>query len=84
MNFRRKIHLFLRLLGFLYLVLPNTATADSFDWTYQGTTLLSGILSSGSGELTTTSGVITGLSGTFNGLAQEEALTRLGGAGGPA
>jgi hypothetical protein len=31
--------------------------------------LLSGQLSSGSGELDTTDGVITGLSGTFNGLA---------------
>jgi hypothetical protein len=71
MTFRQKVPLFLGLLGFLCLLLPNTATADSFDWTYQGTmsNVASGILDSGSGELTTTNGVITELSGTFNGLA---------------
>lgn len=69
MNFRQKLPLFFGLLGFFCLLLPNTATADSFDWTYQGTMVLSGPLSSGSGELTTTNGIITGLSGTFNGLA---------------
>jgi hypothetical protein len=71
MNFRQKAPLFFGLLGFLCLLLPNSATADSFDWTYQGTMLniLGGILDSGSGELTTTNGVITGLSGTFNGSA---------------
>jgi len=68
MNFRLKIPLFLGLLGLFCLILPSTARADSFDWTYQGTMLLSGVLSSGSGELTTTDAVITELSGTFNGL----------------
>jgi hypothetical protein len=70
MNFRQKVPLFFGLFGFLCLLLPNAAKADSFDWTYQGTMLgiPSGILDSGSGELTTTGGVITGLSGTFNGL----------------
>jgi len=71
MNLRLKIPVFLGLLGLFCLLLPNTATADSFDWTYQGTMLniSPGILDSGSGELTITNGVITGLSGTFNGLA---------------
>ena len=71
MNFRLKIPLFLGLLGLFCLLLPYTATADSFDWTYQGTiNNLGGVLlDSGSGELTTTNGVITGISGTFNGLA---------------
>jgi len=71
MSFRRKLPLFFGLLGFFYLLLPNTATADSFDWTYQGTmpNIPGGVLDSGSGELTTTNGVITGLSGTFKGLA---------------
>jgi hypothetical protein len=71
MKFRQKVPLFFGLLGFLYLLLPVCATADSFDWTYQGTmaNILGGILDSGSGELTTTNGVITELSGTFNGLA---------------
>ena len=55
----------------LCLARPNTATADSFDWTYQATenNLGKGILDSGSGELTATNGLITGISGTFNGLA---------------
>jgi hypothetical protein len=50
MTSRQKVPLFLGLLGFLCLLLPNTATADSFDWTYQGTKLnmASGILDSGS------------------------------------
>ena len=63
--------LFFGLLGFLCLLLPNSATADSFDWTYQGTMfpIVPGILDSGGGELTTTNGVITEVSGTFNGLA---------------
>jgi hypothetical protein len=71
MTFRQKVPLFLGLLGFLCLLLPNTTMADSFDWTYQGTesNVASGILDSGSGDLTTTNGVITELSGTFNGLA---------------
>lgn len=68
MNLRLR-PLFLGLLGLLVLFLPEAARADSFDWTYQGTLLLSGQLSSGSGELDTTDGVITGISGTFNGLA---------------
>ena len=71
MNFRKKAPLFFGLLGFLCLLLANSAAADSFDWTYQGTMVnfLGAILDSGSGELTATNGVITGLSGTFNGLA---------------
>jgi hypothetical protein len=69
MNLRVNRPSFLALLGLFCLLLPNTAKADSFDWTYQGTMLLSGVLSSGSGDLNTTDGVITGLSGTFNGLA---------------
>jgi hypothetical protein len=70
MNLRLKTPLFFALLGLFCLLLPNTARADSFDWTYQGTMLniADGVLDSGSGELTTTDGVITGLSGTFNGL----------------
>jgi len=69
MNLRLNRPLFFGLLGLFCLLLPGTAKADSFDWTYQGTMLLSGQLSSGSGELDTTDGVIAGLSGTFNGLA---------------
>ncbi len=69
MDLRLNRGLFFGLLGVLCLLLPGTARADSFDWTYQGTMLLSGVLSSGSGELNTTDGVITELSGTFNGLA---------------
>ena len=71
MNFRQKLPLFFGLFGFLCLLLPNTATADSFDWTYQGTMqpIFPGILDFGGGELTTTNGVITEISGTFNGLA---------------
>jgi hypothetical protein len=69
MDFRLNKHLFLGLFGVLCLLLPSAAKADSFDWTYQGTFLLSGVLSSGGGELSTTDGVITELSGTFNGLA---------------
>ncbi len=69
MDLRLSRHLFFGLLGVLCLLLPSTAKADSFDWTYQGTFLLSGVLSSGGGELSTTDGVITELSGTFNGLA---------------
>ena len=68
MNLRLNRPLFLGLLGMLCLLLPGTAKADSFDWTYQGTLLLTGVLSSGSGELNATDGVITGVSGTFNGL----------------
>lgn len=69
MNLRLNRPLLLGLLGLLCLLLPGAAKADSFDWTYQGTLLLAGQLSSGSGELDTTDGVITGISGTFNGLA---------------
>jgi hypothetical protein len=71
MNFRLKALFFLGLLGMLFLLLPTAVTADSFDWTYQGTmnNIGTGILDSGGGELTTTNGVITGISGTFNGLA---------------
>ena len=69
MDLRLSRPLFFGLLGLLCLLLPSSAKADSFDWTYQGTLLLAGELSSGSGELNTTDGVITGLSGTFNGLA---------------
>ena len=71
MNFRQKLPLFFALFGFLCLILPNTATADSFDWTYQGTMLNipGGILDFGGGELTTTNGVITEISGMFDGLA---------------
>jgi hypothetical protein len=70
MNLRPKTPLFAGLLALFCLLVPNTARADSFDWTYQGTMLniASGILDSGGGELTATGGVITGLSGTFNGL----------------
>lgn len=69
MDLRLNRPLFLGLLGVLCLLLPSAAKADSFDWTYQGTELLSGVLSSGSGEFDTTDGVITGISGTFDGLA---------------
>jgi hypothetical protein len=69
MNLRLNRPLFFGLLGVLCLLLPSTAKADSFDWTYQGTEFLTGLLSSGGGELNTTDGVITGISGTFNGLA---------------
>ena len=67
------------LLGVLCLLLPGAAKAESFDWTYQGTDLLNGVLSSGSGELDATDGLITGISGTFNGLA----ITALVAPGGP-
>ena len=69
MNLRLNRPLFFALLAALCLLLPSVAKADSFDWTYQGTELLSGQLSSGGGELNATDGIITGISGTFNGLA---------------
>jgi len=69
MNLRLRTPWFFGLIGFFFLLLPNIARADSFTWTYQGTQLLSGVLSSASGELTTTDGIITELSGTINGLA---------------
>ena len=79
MDLRRNRVLIFGLLGVLCLLLPGAAKADSFDWTYQGTDLLNGVLSSGSGELNATDGIITGISGTFNGLA----LTALVAPGGP-
>jgi hypothetical protein len=79
MNLQLNRHLFFGLFGVLCLLLPGTAKADSFDWTYQGTELLSGVLSSGSGELDATDGIVTGISGTFNGLA----ITALVAPGGP-
>ena len=69
MNLRFKTALFFALFGLICLLLPNMARADSFDWTYQGTTVLVGPLNSGSGVITTTDGVITGISGVFNGSA---------------
>jgi hypothetical protein len=68
MKLRPKTVFCLAIVGLACLVVPNVSLADSFDWTYQGTMLDLGVLSSGSGELNTTDGVITELSGTFNGL----------------
>jgi hypothetical protein len=69
MNLRFKAPLFFTLFGLFCLLLPNTARADSFDWTYQGTTAIYGPLNSGSGVITTSDGVITGISGVFDGSA---------------
>jgi hypothetical protein len=79
MDLRRNRVLISGLLGVLCLLLPGAAKADSFDWTYQGTDVLNGVLSSGSGELDATDGIITGISGTFNGLT----ITALVAPGGP-